>query len=376
MMLKLLRFFGSLRITVIGLVLLLILTVWGTLYQADYGLYLAQERFYQSWYFLVGGFFPFPGAQLVMTVMFVNLATSMIVVALRSRLRWGLITTHLGLLMMLAAGAVTFYLGRHSQLTLTEGEGANVAISFDAWEMVVMPPSTTGNRKISAIDLPLLKPGRQISLPGGKLAIRVEEYYRNAEGLKESVDDLPENASGWTSLRALPPGKEPSDDRPGVVFMLLEDGQEKGRYLLWGGDPGATMLRAGDELLMVGIRRARLPLPAVIQLVDFRRELHPGSGIAKSFSSQVIVKSGQDEADRKVLISMNKPLRLQGFTFYQSSFSSAPGGLEVSTFSVVKNYGRLMPYIATGVTVVGMLLHFTGMLIIRLKRRELAEAAS
>src|SRR3954471_3808651 len=69
---------ASLRISVVCLALLLILTAWGTIYQAGNGLYAAQERFFHSWYFLIADWIPFPGSQLVISVLFLNLLASMI----------------------------------------------------------------------------------------------------------------------------------------------------------------------------------------------------------------------------------------------------------------------------------------------------------
>ncbi|MFH0909302.1 MAG: cytochrome c biogenesis protein ResB [bacterium] len=368
MILRVLKLLGSLRVTVIGLIFLLILTVWGTLYQADYGLYGAQERFYQSWFFMVGGILPFPGAQMVMSVLFINLVSSMLLRALRGRLKWGLVITHLGLMLMLAAGAVTFYLGKESHLSLVEGEGSNVAMSYNEWELAMLPSSEGKGREVSSLDAKWLRPGKTISFPDGRLALRVDEFYRNCEATRDRVEHAPESGSGYTTLTPRPRNREPAEDLPGLVFTLVDGGKEKGRHLVWGGDPAPTMLSVDGQDRPMSLRRQRMPLPTVIQLIDFRRELHPGSGIAKSYSSQVVVKSGEG-LERQMLISMNKPLRLRGFTFYQSSFSSGPGGREISTLSVVRNYGRLMPYIATGATVTGMLLHFIGMLIHRLSRR-------
>jgi hypothetical protein len=366
---RVLALLGSLRITVIGLTLLLILTVWGTFYQVDYGLYQAQEQFYQSWYFMVWGFMPFPGAQLVMTVLFINLTSSMLLLALRRRLEMGLVVTHFGLMLMLVAGGVTFYFGKEGHLSLAEGEGSSVGMSYNQWELALIPVSPQGTRRVSALSVSALRPGRTISIPeSGNLSLRVEAFHPNCVAGREPIPAAPVNGTGHTTLSQLSRGKQPEQDMPGVIFTLLEDGQEQGRYLVWGGDMGPTPLHGDPAGRVMALRRERIPLPAMIHLVDFRRELHPGSGIAKSYSSQVVVETHED-AERKVLISMNKPLRLAGFTFYQSSFSSGPGGREISTLAVVQNYGRLVPYIATGVTVVGMLLHFTGMLISRQRRR-------
>ncbi len=76
---------SSLKLTVICLILLVILTVWGTLYQAQHGLFAAKQMFFSSWFFLALGFIPFPGTVLVMTVLFFNLLSSLI---FRIGFRW------------------------------------------------------------------------------------------------------------------------------------------------------------------------------------------------------------------------------------------------------------------------------------------------
>jgi hypothetical protein len=53
---------------------------------------------------------------------------------------------------------------------------------------------------------------------------------------------------------------------------------------------------------------------------------------------------------------MNEPLRHSGYTFFQASFIE---GLdkEATVLAVVKNYGRLFPYISSIIMSVGLLLH-------------------
>jgi hypothetical protein len=363
---------ASLRLTVVGLFLLMVLTIWGTLYQVDYGLYQAQHRFFQSWYFLAGGFFPFPGAQLVMAVLFANLLAAVVLLAIRGRMRMGLLLTHGGLLLMLAAGAVTFYLGDESHLTLFEGEGANVSQSYNAWELAVSSEASASGREITAVDARALPVGAGISFPTGAFEIQAEDYLPNSSASRRGAAGDGEsqeyqNGAGVAEVSPLPRSKEPGQELPALKLVVMRQGREHARLLLWGGDRAPTRVTVGDEVYAFELRRRRTPLPATIQLADFRKELHPGSGIARSYSSQVVVRPEQGP-ERKVLISMNKPLRLQNFTFYQSSYNTLPDGREASTLAVVKNYGRTMPYIATGVTVLGMTLHFLGRLALRARR--------
>jgi hypothetical protein len=55
---------------------------------------------------------------------------------------------------------------------------------------------------------------------------------------------------------------------------------------------------------------------------------------------------------------MNEPLRHKGYTFFQSSFIEGPDS-ETSVFAVVKNYGRLFPYISSIIMCVGLLFHLS-----------------
>lgn len=367
MMKSFIRNLASLRLTVISLLVLFVLTAWGTLYQAEHGLYQAQLRFYQSWFFLAGGFLPFPGAQLVMTVLFVNLVAAMAPHLFLRPVRWGILTTHLGLLLMLAAGAVTYYLGDASRMTLFEEDSSNVATADHSWELAVWPLAAGGQRDVAAIDLERLREGRARPCPAGAFSVVVEEMYANCQ------PQVGPDGMTIASLIGVPVRNEPADNRPGLVLLVQQDGADAGRLVLWGGRPMTTELAVAGQVYEFAVRPRHLPLPFAVHLLDFRKELHPGSDMAKSFSSQVRV-SGGPGLDRKVLISMNRPLRLQGFTFYQASYLTAPDGREASTFAVVRNHGRLMPYVATGVTVGGLLLHFLGQLMLRMQRARRAMA--
>ena len=82
--------------------------------------------------------------------------------------------------------------------------------------------------------------------------------------------------------------------------------------------------RAFLALIMSCWRRiVRYELPALIGLEDFRAEFYPGTDTPRSFESDVILEAPGTR--RPVRISMNKPLRFSGFTFYQASYVRCRG---------------------------------------------------
>src|SRR3989338_6575806 len=118
---------SSIKITVVCIFLLFVLVLWGTIAQVSNGLYQSQERFFFSWYFLALGFIPFPGARLVLWVMFINLACVSITRFVYKLSHLGIVVIHIGLLTYFVSAFVIFHGMKESQLTLLEGEESNVS---------------------------------------------------------------------------------------------------------------------------------------------------------------------------------------------------------------------------------------------------------
>ncbi|HEX7502109.1 MAG TPA: cytochrome c biogenesis protein ResB, partial [Acidobacteriota bacterium] len=107
-------------------------------------------------------------------------------------------------------------------------------------------------------------------------------------------------------------------------------------------------------------------LPMTVKLLDFTKLVHPGTDIPRSFSSRVEIAAGG--ARRQAVISMNRPLRYRDYTFYQSSYAEDGRGGESSTFLVVRNSGRWLPYAASALLFLGLAGHFLAMLAAALKK--------
>ncbi len=362
---------GSARLTVYGLALLMVLTFWGTLYQVEHGLYLAKERFFDSWVILAGGLIPVPGTQLVLTFLTVNLAIYLFRLVLRRRMAFGLLVTHLGLLMMLLGGAITRYFASESQLTLQEGETGSASAAYGNWELALWS-SDGAVRDVMAYPADRLRAGNTRRFEDAGLTVAVVDYHRNARAFQSAAPPTPAPLSrhGVTSLRAARPAREPGENIAGAFLEIRPDGAEPVRAILFGEDELPRTFSRNGKAYTLALRRAREPLPFVVRLLDFRREMHPGTEIARHFSS--LVSMDAEGVARELTISMNKPLRDRGFTLYQASYREAPDGAQWSTFAVTRNYGRLAPYVSTGLIVAGMAWHFVAMLITRARRAGVA----
>ena len=117
-----------------------------------------------------------------------------------------------------------------------------------------------------------------------------------------------------------------------------------------------TVLRLFTEtnvyVLSYGNRRVELPFE--LHLSDFRVGRYQGTMRAMSYESDVRVK------DRgKITISMNEPLKHEGYTFYQASFQEDESGKPVmSILSVNQDPGRFWKYLGSFMVILGACLLF------------------
>ena len=346
---KVLRAVGAPHVTIACLLWFGVLTVWGTLYQADpvHGLHGAVQRFFHSWFFLAGGVVPLPGVQGTSAVFLANLFASMLTRFGASR-RWlGLWIVHGGLVVLFLGGLLSRRYGRETTLVLAEGESAAMSVSETQWELAVMTPGASGGRDIRAYDLRALRPGQSLAIPGAAESVGVVRVVRAASVPPEAGHmPAPEQV---TETR---PAGDPRRVRPAVVLRAAG-----GSSVLLGEGPAAGLRLDGGGEAHLHVRRARLPLPMSVKLLDFEKKFHPNSSIPRSFSSRVEVDAGGGA--REVTISMNRPYRHGAFTVFQSSYMDNPhGGPEVSVFAVSENHARLLPYAATLLMFAGMVVHY------------------
>ena len=362
---KLIRSLSSVKIAVVCLFLLYVLTFVGTIAQTYSGLYLAQQRYFESFVFFIFNFIPFPGGQTVMWILFLNLVCVALTRFVYQWQRIGITIIHSGLVLFLLSAYVTLHQAQESHLTLKEGQASNVSTAYHEWEIAVWESdapnqSLKTEHDVTVIDADRLKSEQEIKFEDLGFKMRVKEYYSNCEAYSQPgrvKEDNVQNASGITRLEAAMLNKEPEKNNPGGVFTVETSDNKSFDVLLYGLDRNPLSIQIGAKKYDLSLRLKHYLFPFTLKLKQFKKEEHPGTETPRSFQSLVEIEI--DRAHREKLISMNDPLRYKDFTFYQAAFSVEKTGDQASTLAVVKNKGRLMPYISTLVTFLGLVTHFS-----------------
>lgn len=335
---------------------LMILLVLGTLAQKDLGLYAAQEKYFSSW-ILWWGPLPLPGAYITLGVITVCLLAKFLAYSPWRIAQAGTILTHLGVLVLMIGGMVTAFSQQEGFLPLREGQSVSAVSSYHDRVLRVEKDG------LPLTDIPYtdMTKGADLDLP---FKVRIENLCRNCRPVAASDAKGRKGLAESIELREGEPEKEDEANLSGATLLFYGVGDEDGTYVVMEEIPHKPEVTYEGSVFAFSLARAQQTLPFELTLEKFSRDMHPGTDIPSGFSSAVIVRDG--DVSWPYTIRMNEPLRYKGYTFYQSSFSIRPDG-EYSILSVVRNKGRVFPYLASAIIFAGLLLHIV--LRLRNKRR-------
>lgn len=357
---------GSIGLSCTLLILLGLLTWLGTLEQTRFGLYEVQRKYFES-FVLLHDFgavsLPLPGANLVMTLLALNLTIGGVVRLWRRRGTAGVLIVHLGILLLFGAGFVKWRYSDEGQITLFEGQSAAYFQSPYRCELSIEEHHADGSRSEhrapqEALETP--SGARILSAEGWPFALTVESFARNSRVLRKGpMFEVQVPVLDGLFLKEEPLAKEAEQNLAGAYLRVTPHGGAALDGLVWVAQAAPWTVEVEGRRFTFDLRRERHDLPFEIQLDDFTKVDHPGTSMPRSFESDVTVREAGSE--RALCISMNEPLRSQGMVVYQASWGpqgAGPGARLFSTFAVVRNPADQWPLIACIVIACGMLLHF------------------
>ena len=417
---------ASLRLTVFLFVLALVLVFTGTLAQMDANIFSVVDRYFWSSFVWIpatvfvrfgqvffgvsadyappswAGFW-FPGGWLLGCVMLVNLVSAHLMrfraaqtyreikkgyaeghgrrtllnVVLRRGGTWAI---HLGLILLFVGEYGTRVGQVEQKMMIPEGTAVDYTQDSRLTELAFVTPVDGETERVTVVPQALLRraraSGTRVSDEQLPYDIAVNEWYPNSD-IPTGPDGnfLPGQSDGVTAglgLRYALESVKPTTgvdadqrvDMPGAVVTFYEKGTDTavGTYAisLWFSTRSAQQLPNTDT--RVQLQFVRYFKPFAIELLKFTAEYYPGTTTPKHYESRVRVIDRERDEDFETKISMNRPLRHRGETFFQSSFELAHGKrnlpVDETILQVVKNPVWWVPYAACGTVTLGMLLHF------------------
>jgi len=360
---------GSLGLSCSLLLLLGLLTWLGTLEQARSGLYEVQRKYFESFVLLhdLGPVsLPLPGANLVLSLLALNLIVGGMLRIAKRRSTVGVMIVHAGILLMLAAGFAKWRFSSDGQITLYEGQRAAHFEDPYRYELSIVEHRESGERLEYRVPQETLVPPRgaeRVRLRGEGLpfVVEVAGYARNARVQRKGPRfEVAVPVLEGLFLQQLEPELAAERNIAGAYLKLLGTGSdEPPQAIVWGAQAQPWSFRSAGRSFSFDLRRERHAMPFAIELDDFAKLDHPGTALPASFTSDVTVHAAGSESALR--ISMNEPLRRDGLVVYQASWGPQGAGANArlfSTFAVVRNPADQWPLYSCIVITLGMLLHF------------------
>ena len=377
-------FFASYGLAIVVLSFLLLITFLGTLAQKDMGLLDSQRLYFDSWGlihdFKMGDVVlpvPLPGGGLLMVILFINMLCGAVI---RIRKGWrtiGVLISHLAIMFMLVAGFVSFLYKSEGAMPLFEGQASDQYQSYHQRIIEIRRFDAAGKGEDTALIIPMshfsdLGPGKARDFFAKDLPfeIQVTGYQRNANIVQAEDGEV-----GAIDGYRIQPVKLAKEDEANVSAAEITIKPKEGtpqKTLLWEGALAPYTFKAGDHSYTFALSRMKWKLPFAIRLEDFQRELHPGTMKAKKYTSHVTkITNGKEDP---LVVTMNVPVRDQGYVVYQASFSTGTSG-EQSVFTVVKNPSDQWPLWSCVAVSIGLIIHFV-MHLVRFLSRALKPKAA
>jgi len=364
----LVRFFVSMQLTVVLLILSLLLVFVATLDQVNLGIWAVQEKYFRSFFVLwraPGGSlaFPiFPGGYLIGGLLFINLISAHVY---RFKLNWkksGIFLVHFGLIFLLVGELLSGLWQEDFHMRLDEGQTSNFSESALLNELAIIDTTDLKWDDVVAIPEKLLERHEPIQHPKLPFRIVTRAYYPNAEVQMRSQMSNPPPPIATTGIGAevavtpQPITYKPNErNMPAAAIELVGTNGSLGTWLV------STMLGSPQTFThegktwMLTFRPERYYKPFSLTLLKFSHDRYAGTDIPKNFSSRVRLKTEDGTTDREVKIYMNNPLRFAGLTFYQAGFENND---RTTILQVVRNPSWRLPYFACGLMSLGLLIQF------------------
>ncbi len=383
---KIFRILSGYEIAIICLILLFLLTFFGTIEQKWFGLWGTIDKYFDlksifviptnsvgKWIFI-----PLPGAYWVIVLLSINMLFGGIIRARKGWRKIGVLISHFAILFMLIAGAVSSLYKEEGHMTVTEGRTSDFAVKLFKHNIEIFAFDENGDRQKPAIipakELKSLGPKESLTATFENLPFSITIEGNQPHCIIASSKNQPPKynepvVDGFYIQKTEKDVKTEEFNHPGC-YATVKDSEgnliqklilghyhvrtEKGHIL-----PVVARVSFTHKGVRYGLSYdlAVWPMPFSVELHKAIGENHPNTNIPRWFESQITKVDGSEREDHQIF--MNNPARHGGYTLYQAGFTKAvKGAPQKSTFAIVNNPSDRWPEIALWVSFAGLTFHF------------------
>ncbi len=248
-------------------------------------------------------------------------------------------------------------------MRIDEGQTTNFSESPLVDELAVIDVTDPTLDRVVAVPARLLVPRKSVQHPSLPFRIETKTFHRNSSlsariTLAGPAADAASTRGFGTQLAVKEePVATAPDTRnlPTAVIELITPEGSLGTWVVSVQLAQAQTIEYGGRTWSLSLRPQRHYKPYALTLLKFNHDKYPGTEIPRNFSSRLRLTTPDGSEDREVVISMNNPLRYAGLAFYRAGFSNED---RTSVLQVVRNPGWLIPYLASGLVSLGLLVQF------------------
>lgn len=371
-------FLASFRLSCVLFFLLFILTVLGTLDQANIGLYETQKKYFESIYLIYhAGPIPIllPGVYLVLIVLFVNTIVGTYQRIKFKPSKYGIYIIHFSMVLLFAGSFVTFKFSDDGQMTLQEGQSSSKFVSYHEWEMAIVDINNPNNDKEYIYDFDFTHPIKGAIFTHDELPFTLEilDFARNAKVLPKGPM-FNTTATIINGYFIMPLDLETENERNMPAILLKVENKKSSElvsksFIVSGSTSTQNSLqfKVENKIYVATLRKKTWVVPFSITLDRVERDLYPGTMQAQAYRS--FIRKTENGVEEKKEIYMNHPYRYMSYIFFQSGYMEDPNtNLKYSTFAVVRNPTDHVPLVSCILISLGMIVHFLTILFKFLKK--------
>lgn len=320
--------------------------VVGTIEQKNFGLNFVQDVYFNSMLIILFDRIPIPGGKLLLILICISLFFRLFFDKWKKK-RSGTIILHIGVLFLLFGAFVSNHLKIEGTIVLRENDYSNFFLRSDLYDFEILNKNTQKkyNEKIFVND-----EDKFVSMDD--FNINIHKFKCNSSLLKRKKFLNSSESVGLSRFFFINDSPSFVEQEENKIFLhfSIKTNHFKNEFLILEDD----FLNYETNNFKINVLKKYEVLPFNLYLSKFEKIMYEGTKKVKNYISNLIVESDEGLI-WKTKVEMNKPLRINEYTLYQTSYLE--GSSRSTVLTIVKDTWNFYPYVATFFIFLGFVIH-------------------